>query len=253
MAFRTASEGPKTVSRRRILPPRTFSVLAAGLLVALPCISASQTLPQNASPPHHAKKKKAATPAVPATPVPVPVVAPVAPPNLLEQPAAPATVTEHNNTLTVKADNSSLTQILRQVSSATGMHLDGLGSDERVFGSFGPAAPREVLTSLLNGTAYNVMMVGDLPNGAPRQLLLTRKTDAPKGPTVAPAPPTNSGEDDNADDTGSADDPDNAPPPPPPMVTQPRSQPGVPGVRTPQDIQEQLQRMRNLQGAAPQQ
>jgi hypothetical protein len=95
---------------------------------------------------------------------------------MFEQPASPATVTAGNNELTVKADNSSLAQILHQVSSKLGMQLDGLGGDERVFGSFGPAAPREVLTALLDGTSYNVMMVGDLPNGAPRELLLTRRT-----------------------------------------------------------------------------
>ena len=68
------------------------------------------------------------------------------------------------------------------------MRLDGLGGDERVFGSFGPGAPREVLTALLNGTSYNVMMVGDLPNGAPRELLLTSRAAggaSPRGERTA--------------------------------------------------------------------
>ncbi len=47
-------------------------------------------------------------------------------------------MTAAKNQLTVKAENSSLTQILHQVSSPTGMRLDGLSGDERVFGSFGP-------------------------------------------------------------------------------------------------------------------
>ena len=129
---------------------------------------------------HHAKAKE--TPQSPVLPPPAPAVAP----NLLDQPALPATVTTDNNELTVQANNSSLAQILHQVSSKTGMQLDGLGGDERVFGSFGPGAPREVLTALLNGTSYNVVMVGDLPNGAPRQLLLIRSAGG-----RATAPPMN--------------------------------------------------------------
>jgi hypothetical protein len=142
---------------------------------------------------------------------------PTAAPSLLEQPATPATVSAHNNELTVKADNSSLSQILHQVSSATGMKLDGLGGDERVFGSFGPGAPREVLTSLLNGTSYNILMVGDLPNGAPRELLLSNRAGG-----GAPPPPANAnanqnqthpGDEDNPDDTASPDDSDDTSPP----------------------------------------
>jgi hypothetical protein len=124
-------------------------------------------------------------------------------------------VTAATNLLTVTADNSSLAQILHQVSSATGMKLDGLGGDERVFGNFGPGAPREVLTSLLNGTSYNVMMVGDLPNGAPRELLLTSRT-AGGAPPPANANPAQTHTDDetSSDDSGNGDDSsdDSAPP-----------------------------------------
>lgn len=162
---------------------------------------------------HH---KKIAPVAVPAPP-PQPTVAP----SLLEQPATPATVTAHNNELTVKAENSSLSQILHQVSSATGMKLNGLGGDERVFGSFGPGAPREVLTALLDGTSYNIMMVGDLPNGAPRELLLSSR---PSGGASQSSPTRNAtanqnqpqpppADEDNPDDTASPDDSDDTTPP----------------------------------------
>jgi hypothetical protein len=151
--------------------------------------------------------------------VPVTVPQPAVAPNLLEQPATPATVTARTNELMVKADNSSLSQILHQVSSVTGMKLDGLGGDERVFGSFGPGAPREVLTALLNGTSYNVILIGELPNGAPRELLLsTRGAGGAPPPTQAnpnanqnQAQPTDQ---DNPDDTASPDDSDDSSPPP---------------------------------------
>ena len=170
---------------------------------------------------------------------------------MLDQPAVSATVTARRNLLTVTADNSSLTQILRQVATETGMQLDGLGGDERVFGSFGPGAPREVLTALLNGTGYNVVMVGDLPNGAPRELLLTHRDGSAARPGAGNVnAPQTGGDQDSSDDTGTADDPDEPPPPPPPMQTVPQGQPIPQGVRTPPNWQ-QLQQNRNLPASAP--
>jgi hypothetical protein len=182
--------------------------------VTLP-VAFSQTAPSPAphtTQPQH-KKAKEALPPPPDPTVPVPAVAP----NLFDQPALPATVSAGNNELTVKADNSSLAQILHQVSSETGMKLDGLGGDERVFGSFGPGVPREVLTALLNGTSYNVMMVGDLPNGAPRELLLTRRASggAAQAANANQNPAqTHNPDEDNPDDNGNPDDSssDDAPP-----------------------------------------
>jgi hypothetical protein len=180
----------------------------------MPLSALSQAAPaENAPAVRHSPRKKAVAAPVPEpAPPPQPTVAP----SLFEQPPVPATVTAHTNELTVKADNSSLTQILHQVSSATGMRLDGLGGDERVFGSFGPGAPREVLTALLNGTSYNVVMVGDLPNGAPRQLLLSHRAGGGASPQPAASANQNqphNGDEDNPDDSGNSDDSDDTPPP----------------------------------------
>lgn len=108
------------------------------------------------------------------------------------------------------------------------MQLDGLGGDERVFGKFGPGVPREVLTALLNGTSYNVVMVGDLPNGAPRELLLTHRAGSGVGTAADTAQNQNqnpgqgqngqnaqNGDDSAADDSGNNGDDssdDNSPP-----------------------------------------
>jgi hypothetical protein len=214
-------------------------ILALGSVIAMPLSALSQSAPaQNAPAVRHAlRKKPVAAPAPEPAPPPQPTVAP----SLFEQPPAPATVTAHTNELTVTAENSSLTQILHQVSSATGMRLDGLGGDERVFGSFGPGVPREVLTALLNGTSYNVVMVGDLPNGAPRQLLLSRRASGGTSPQPAasanPNQPHN-GDEDNPDDSGNSDDSSDDTPPPmqysPPSIAPatpetPGGAPGAPG------------------------
>ncbi len=183
------------------------SLLAVGSLLALPLVA--QIAPQQSSQtaPRRPATKTAAVPSV---------AAPHAPTNLLEQPPVAATVTQRNNALTVKADNSSLSDTLRRVASATGMKLDGLGGDERVFGSFGPGAPGEVLTSLLNGSHYNVLMIGALPNGAPRQMVLMRKpaSGSAAGSATesqpAPAQPDAASQAPNADeeDPGAAEEPD---------------------------------------------
>ncbi len=220
---------------QRVLHSRLFlsGILALGSMIALPLSAFSQAAPtENAPAVRRAAPRKAVATPVPEPAPPQPAVAP----SLFEQPPAPATVTAHTNELTVKADNSSLSQILHQVSSATGMRLDGLGGDERVFGSFGPGAPREVLTALLNGTSYNVVMVGDLPNGAPRELLLSHRTTGGSSPQPAASANQNqphNGDEDNPDDSGNSDDSEDTPPPmqysPPSIAPATPETPGAPG------------------------
>ena len=213
----------KRVGAQLVLPLWGVLALSAGIPAAV-AQSTQPPAPKVTQPqPKHLKKAKETTPPPPDPTVPVPAVAP----NLFDQPAFPATISATNNELTVRANNSSLAQILRQVASKTGMQLDGLGGDERVFGNFGPGVPREVLTALLNGTSYNVVMVGDLPNGAPRELLLTRRAGGggpgASSPTNAaqnqnPSNPNNpngqNGEDASQDDSANTDDSsdDSAPP-----------------------------------------
>lgn len=208
---------PGRFRRLRCIPPSCLlfcGIIALGGTVALPVAAQSPaTSPasaQTAPPVHHRLHKKLVAAPAPVPPPPQPTVAP----SLFEQPPAPATVTAAKNQLTVKAENSSLTQILHQVSSATGMRLDGLSGDERVFGSFGPGAPRDVLTTLLNGTSYNIVMVGDLPNGAPRELVLSSRAagDATQ-PAANANPPAHNGDEDSSDDSANSDDSDDTPPP----------------------------------------
>jgi hypothetical protein len=183
---------------------------------------------------------------------------PLAASSLLDQPAKPAQVQLDAGKLSVNADNSTLSGILHDISAKTGMTVDGLSRDQRIFGSYGPAAPREVLSALLDGLGYNVMMVGSLANGAPRALTLAPRTG---GGTVAgnratPMPRQNSNSDDEDD---SAPEPQDTPQPPrpepnppeanqPPEQQQPPANPGQPGqVKTPQQMLQELQQMRQQQ------
>jgi hypothetical protein len=158
-------------------------------------------------------------------------------------PANPPSVDWNGRVLKIAASNSSLEQILTDVSTATGVKLEGSTGDQRVYGNYGPASAREVIRQLLDGSDYNVMMVGDQGQGTPRRLVLTAKSMHGAAPKPAAA---------NPDPVQGADDqPEEQPeqpeqPPPPPMQQGPPQQ--GPQNRTPQEIQQELmQRQQQLQ------
>jgi hypothetical protein len=83
--------------------------------------------------------------------------------------------------LQVRADNSSLNQILRDISRETGMKIIGGVADQRVFGSYGPAPAATVLQTLLDGTGTNMLLQETLDH-APEQLVLSPRTGGPTPP-----------------------------------------------------------------------
>jgi hypothetical protein len=187
----------------------------------------------------------ATTPATPASaqPAPAALVRPGLPPSLLDQPAQPAKVDLNGGKLTISADNSSLTAILQQVSSSAGMTVEGLNKDERIFGTYGPGSPREILSALLDGTGYNILMFGDTTSGAPRELTLSARGASSAQP--GPARAVQQSQD---------DEDDSVPPPiaeestPPPNATPAPPTPGPSnGVRSPQQMLQELQQMRTQQ------
>jgi hypothetical protein len=201
----------------------------------------------------HSQGTAAATPAAATAPAPAPVAAPApAPttaPSLLDQPAQPAKVSLDAGHLAIQADNSNLSDILRQVSTASGMTVDGLGQDDRsqrIFGSYGPGDPHAVLSALLDGSGYNVMMLGETTAGTPRQLTLTPRgaAKASNGPNRLATP---------VQDDDSEDEVQQQPPPqsdPQPAATPAPANPTATpqnGVRTPQQMLQQLQQMRQQQ------
>jgi hypothetical protein len=107
---------------------------------------------------------------------------PKQPLSLLEQPPQPPTITLSGGRLTVKADNSSLVDILNRLEKSGGMSVTGLDQDQRVFGVYGPGNPRDILTQLLEGAGYNMLMLGVTDQGTPRELVLSARGDAPPSP-----------------------------------------------------------------------
>ena len=181
------------------------------------------------------------SPAIAPAPIPPPAKAP----SLLDHPAEPAKVTLAAGKLSILANNSSLAAILDQISVVGGMKVEGLrtagNSDQRVFGSYGPGTPRDVLSDLLSGSGYNVLMLGVTPAGLPRELALTAR---PTGgtPNASPQSGMRGSDDDEGFQPAQYPEEQDTQPPPPPIP------PGTANrVRSPQELLQELQRMHQEQ------
>ncbi len=198
-----------------------------------------------------------------------------------QPPPAPAAqsakVTYSGGQLRVVAENSSLNQILREISRQTGMKITGGVTDERVFGTYGPALPGKILATLLDGTGSNMLLVqspSDKPDAAPVELVLTPRHGGPtppnpnagtysENPYLAPSEPQTDASHfrqppphlsvptpDTSQPTSAAAPTSEPPPAPPASDTTTEQSPN--GVKTPQQIYEQLLKLRN-QSQPPQQ
>jgi hypothetical protein len=215
---------------------------AAQFLVG-PALAAQTPAPPAPAPAHATahrhKKPTAAKPA--AQPAPAPAPAPIAP-QIPNWPAnhkpAEASVVWDSHGLFIQASNSSLYQILRDVSLKTGAKVEGLGADERIFGTYGPGPARDVLTELLDGSGYNILLIGDQGQGTPRRIVLSgRPVPGRASGNANPGATSNN----DAENDQEAEQPDTNPPVQPPMP-QPvvNTAPAVP-LRTPQQMLEQRQ------------
>jgi len=234
----------------RFAPIRFAAVAGLAFSASLP---AQSPRPPQAKPP-------ASTPAsstLPATPntTPEPPSVPLTP---SQRPPQRAQVTYADGTLSVAADNASLNQILRLIASDTGIKITGGVTEERVFGQYGPADPTQVLAALLDGTGSNMIFVHH-DGAAASELILTPRQGGPTPPNPHAAAYNDRSEPDEGPSQSMQPRP-SAPPQVNPVIppvnpgTAPgasptnSSQPDNPnGVKTPQQIYEQLQRMRQQQ------
>jgi len=181
-------------------------------------------------------------------------------PAAISQQSKRAEVAYAQGSLVVSANNSSLNQILRQISRETGIKISGGVADERVFGRYGPSSPSQVLSALLDGTGSNMLLV-HRDGSTPAELILTPRLGGPTPPNPSaaifneppePAPATESarGAGQNRPASPSAP-PDRSAAPLSPTANNPSPQGGEPqspnGVKTPQQIYDQLQLLRNQQ------
>jgi hypothetical protein len=180
----------------------------------------------------------APAPATSAAPTPATPPAPELPKWPANEKPAKAAITWDSQGLRIDAANSSLEEILMEVATLTGAKLEGFDADQRVFGAFGPGPARDVLSQLLLGSGYNVVMIGDQGQGTPRRIVLSSRHAGGAQPAATPAP---AGSDEDADTEE-----------PPQQQNPPPIRPGFPpGGRTPQQMQE-MQRQQQMQQMHPQ-
>lgn len=189
----------------------------------------------------------------------------VAPLTPAQVPAQRAKITFTSGQLNIIADNSSLNQILHEISQLTGITVTGSVAEERVFGNYGPGTPSEVFDQLLDGTSTNILFIAS-SGTKPSELILTPRSGAPTPPSRNQASRT----DDTNDDANAQPvypppppDPDAAAQPSPAQATpaaNPVAAPAPPAapadtnqqqspnnVKTPQQIYDQLMKMRQQQ------
>ncbi len=232
---------------------RTFSV---AVVAASAMIAAAQQAGTKAQPAPaktvavhksaHPHRRPSAVPLPAPTPAPAPVtpVVPRPPDWPANDQPVEANVVWNSQGLRIEAANSSLSKILKEVATETGVKVEGLGSDLRIFGSYGPGPARDVLAQLLDGSGYNLLMIGDQGQGTPRQIVLSAK------PSGAAPPVVNNQSAANDDNNNDADD--QPPQPQQPPAIRNGFAPGAPP-RTPQQImQEMQQRQQQMQQNNPQ-
>jgi hypothetical protein len=158
----------------------------AGKLVAWTLLGAlvvaAQTPPAKPASGH---RKPAST--VKETPPPPPVAIPQMTPEQL--PAQPPRVSYQNGRLTVDSQNSTLGDVLTAIRRQTGAQLDlpaGVGSERVAAHLAGP--PREVITSLLDGSNLGYIILGSPDNpDSLQKVILTVLPKSPATPGAATA------------------------------------------------------------------
>ncbi|MEO6924306.1 MAG: hypothetical protein ABI142_10810, partial [Bryocella sp.] len=102
-----------------------------------------------------------------------------------------AEVTYAAGLLNVRANDSSLNQILSDIAHLTGMKITGGVPDTRIFGNYGPADVPTILATLLSGTGSNLLLRQSTTTGEPQELVITRRNGGatPPSPSAAYRPP----------------------------------------------------------------
>lgn len=103
----------------------------------------------------------------------VAAVAPVAP----EPPKPIVAVTFLNGMLRIHAEKATLAEVLFEVQRQTqaDIAIPAGAEQEQVVTDIGPAPPRDALASLLNGSPYNFIFVGNEQDGNVEKVILSRR------------------------------------------------------------------------------
>ena len=231
------------------------------LMLCVLTLNASAAAKRKHSKPSPAKQEQ---PVPPATPVEALTPAEL---TLEQKPAVAPHVTYQNRQLTIVAENSTLGDILRAVKTQTGASIDfPSNANSRVVAHLGPGPSRDVLASLLNGTLFNYVLLGTVNDpSAVGKIILTQKPTGGEAQSAVNVPPNMTGQQQNypvanmPGQSGDEQEPDSETEVEPP--TDPSEQPASeapngqqqPGLRTPEQLLQELQRQQQLQQQMQQQ
>lgn len=150
-----------------------------------------------------------------------------------------------------------MSDILSRIQRATGARLEGTQPDsERVFGTFGPGTPRQVLDSLLTGSRYDFILLGAVDDPSKLQTIILSLHGASSPGNIAGA---NQSRPNAAAEVREEEESNEvAAPVPVPEPQQPAAQPSPPEqqqqqpgtqqqVKTPEQLLQELQRLRQQQ------
>jgi AMIN domain-containing protein len=106
--------------------------------------------------------------------------APPAPPAIVpvvEPPKPAVSVSFQNGMLSIRTDRATLAEVLFEVQKQTKAEIaiPAGAEQEQVVTDIGPAPPRDVLASLLNGSSYNFIFVGNEQDGSLGKVILSRR------------------------------------------------------------------------------
>jgi hypothetical protein len=187
---------------------------------------------------------------------------------LEQQPSSSPQVAYQDGKLTIIAQNSTLGDVLRAVRTRTGATVDvPPNATERVVGHLGPGPAREVLASLLNGSHFDYVLLGSAtnPNALDRVILMAKSGDVnqPAQPAANEAavqpqgqpqnPPPGAEGEEVSNDEFNADDATDAEQQPDQQAEEQQQQQsmspinGQPGVKTPEQLLQELQRQQQIQ------
>lgn len=204
---------------RHLAKPVAFILLGGTMLWAVPQQTAANSKPAGQTRSSNATrikpaplKQKKQEPQLPPQPPPPP-------PTLEQMPAQPPQVSFNNGMLSITSQNSTLGDILTAVRRQTGaaLELPPGAASERVAARLGPGQPKDVVSSLLNGSNFDYIILGSLqrPGGLDRIILSARQGGTGGAPVNAQAPtPDASQSDADAEAAEAADaeaEEDNAP------------------------------------------
>lgn len=95
-------------------------------------------------------------------------------------------VTLHNGLLGIRAENSTMSDVLRAVQRVTGASIDFPGpASELVNINLGPGALRDVVTSLLDGSRYDYILVASQQPNSIERIVLTMRRSSGRSPPAS--------------------------------------------------------------------